>query len=446
MKENSHPHKIIEVIENDMCIACGACVEACDRNQIVPAYNKERACNEVKFIQSENCLNCQTQCVSVCPSVEVNFATLLPSGASTNRNENYVSIKTGYSHEHQFNGVSSSGGVLREIIQNYIEKGIPVLCLAYEKEVNDGKYNARQIFTLKDMERIPGSIYHSISFTDAITQIKSVEECVVVAIPCHLEGLMKYIHEQEPALEEKIILKAGIICGWMYSDHSFLSFANYNNIERKIVDVGYRGEDRIGNLKLYAKEKLFNFSRNQFNTFNDLLSYRASYSTDVNRLRCRTCQNHLNFLADVVVGDAWLKRKKNKKLSIIISRNEKGEKLLNQLSYENKITTEIGTFDDVIESQSHNLVYGVVARKLNKFLKDRGKIYPRFIFSDNIHESNNTVLDYLMFKLEFLKRNLIRARRYKSYRLVYLISKFRRLIDTYLRLKVKYFIRKIKGY
>lgn len=444
MDQFNQSNKLIEVIENDMCIACGVCVEACDRNQIVPAYNEVRACNEVRITDVNNCLNCPSQCISVCPSVEVDFAKLLPEQKTVARDGNYLSIKTGFSHEHQFNGVSSSGGILRSIIQHFIKSNVPVVCLAYETEVNDGKYNARLIRTLEDMKRIPGSIYHSISFTDAINQIRNVEKCAVVAISCHLEGLMKFVQTQEPELGKKIIFKAGIICGWMYSDHSFLSFAKYKGIDEKITDIGYRGEDRIGKLKLYVKDQLHSFSRNQFDSFNDLVSYRASYSTDVNRLRCRTCQNHTNYLADVAVGDAWLKRKRGKKLSVIISRTEVGEKLINQLSEQQKIVTEDGNFDDIVESQGHNLVFGTVARKLNRFLSVRGLIYPRYIYEDNIHEGDNSLADKVIFRLEFLKRSLIRSEKYRTYKIVYMFSKLWRLLDTILRMKVKKIIRRSK--
>src|SRR5690606_37960767 len=110
-------------------------------------------------------------------------------------------------------------------------------------------------------------------------------------------------------LSEKIALIAGIICGWMYSHHGIRAFSSYKNINQEIKDVRYRGEDKVGKLKIFTNDEVHTFDRRKFHSFKEILDYRASFSTDVNRLRCRLCQNHLNVTADIAVGDAWLARK-----------------------------------------------------------------------------------------------------------------------------------------
>ena len=445
MTSTLNHNKIQQVVDNDMCIACGACIEACDKNKIIPAYNEYRGCNEVQILDTTACLNCDTGCESVCPSIEVDFQKLIPEHSNLSRDGNYISVHIGYSPKNQFNGVSSSGGTLREITHFFLDKGIPVLCLSAESELADGKYNARMIYTMDEMERIPGSIYHSISFSDAIVQIRKVEKCALVAIPCHLEGILNYIHLKEPSLLKKIVFKAGIICGWMYSDHSYLAFSKFHGIDEKITSIGYRGEDRIGKLKFYTNRNLLYFSRSVFNTLHELISYKASYSTDVNRLRCRSCQDHLNFLSDVSVGDAWLKRKRGEKLSIIIARNAVGVELLENLAKKNRLVIEDGTFEDVIESQSSNLVFGTIARKLNTYLSKNRKIYPKFIFEDKVLQDEITVLDHLKFKIEFIKRDLVRAQKYRKYKFIYALTKLKQLSIIYLKIKIKKVINIMKG-
>jgi ferredoxin len=68
--------EIRAVVDNDLCIACGACVSACPRSNLVPAFNDYRGANEVGFVAGADCTGCDAPCVPVCPSVAIDFATI----------------------------------------------------------------------------------------------------------------------------------------------------------------------------------------------------------------------------------------------------------------------------------------------------------------------------------------------------------------------------------
>jgi len=248
------------------------------------------------------------------------------------------------------------------------------------------------------------------------------EACVLITTPCQLEGILKYIRLCDPPLEEKIDLKVGLICGWMYSDHAVAAFTEYKGIKDKVGEITYRGEDHVGSIKIKTPSATHKFHRERFGTLKERIDYRTAFSTASNRLRCRVCQDHMNLLSDVVVGDAWLERKKDQKLSIIIIRNSKGSKLIRDMTAQGDLVIEKSTFADLVKSQSRNLVYGDEAKQLGVYLREKSKITPDFVF-DSMPIKDKVALSLIrrfQFGLEFGLRNVLRKGDYKKFKLLYI--------------------------
>lgn len=434
-QDNFKP-KIIRVVEEDMCIACGACVAACPDNVIEPTYNQEREVFEVKVNDYKKCMECR-KCDPLCPSIEVNFPEIINKESSEQKEISnlgpMLSIHTGYSSEHQHNNISSSGGIIRAFITEAIEHNKPVICLG---KTEDG-YNAILAESIQDLSRIPGSIYHSTSFSNCIHLLKTLDRpCLLVAIPCQLEGISNYIHKIEPHLKDNIDLVVGLICGWMYSKHAIQAFTQYKNIDYKDVsDVNYRGDDRVGFLKLFTKKETLKFSRRKFDTINDFIDYAASFSRSLNRLRCRVCENHINIFSDLSVGDAWLKKYRTEKKSIIVCRTKKGESALQHLAHINKVALEKSDLNELTESQSKDFVYGDSARQINSFLLKKKYQTPKFIFSIKIVGTKlNKLATHANMFLELMFRSLIKKRRYRVYRFLYIFSNIGKIIKYFIRI------------
>ncbi len=401
------------VIETDTCIACGACIEACPKKIIEPAYNDFRGAHEITVNARHECIGCDGVCEKVCPSISFDYVPF-EGTHELERLGRLEAVYVGHSNKFQFNGNSSSGGVVRELIHHYVNHNVPVICLAGV----DGSYKAQRIVTHEDLETVPSSIYHGVSFVDAIKLLQAAEEkCVLVAIPCVLEGIQKYISTVEPHLSKKIEITVGIICGWMYSDHSWQSFSRFKSIQENVVDVAYRGEEKVGLLKLKTPNKVYKYPRRGFASFRDEIDFRTSYSGVFNRFRCRMCQNHTNITADIAVGDAWLQRfsAAHEKLSILITRTGLGENLIETLAKSGGLILDRSTPEDIVESQSLNLVNGITAQTVAIFQQGRNQPVPNFHFS-NSRSHSLSFREALKCREELFWRAVVRLRYYSVYR------------------------------
>ena len=345
---NASP-SIQEVVRNDLCIACGACIPACPYSNISPAFSMKRGAHEVAISDPTRCSDCAQPCDAVCPSIRVDFVRQLHARDGSHDADNEDSLPTrdgwmqaihlAWSPKFQADGVSSSGGVTRAILANSLKNGTPVVCLAWDADRSD--YSPRRLESLRDIDLVPGSIYHSTTFVGALDLIRSAEDPVVlIAIPCQLSGLLQYIANHEHSLAKKIGLVVGIVCGWMYSHHAVKAFAQFIGSEQPdVTKTTYRGGDRVGKLVVRSRGKDQSFDRRKFQSQREAINYQSSFSRDMNRLRCRMCQDHLNLAADIVVGDAWLSRNSDKK-SIVACRTSRGEAALSALVRANALKLE----------------------------------------------------------------------------------------------------------
>ena len=414
------------VVEQDLCIACGACVAACPRANIRPIFQRGRGAEEIEVIAEATCTGCPQPCDAVCPSLTVDFAR--QRAARTGETERVPppardgwmeSVHLGWSPVFQDDAAASSGGILRALVAHALTTGTPVVCLA--RDPAGGAFRPRLLTTPGQLPDVPGSIYHSTSFAEAIAEIRQAPAPVLlVAIPCQLAGILNFVAHQEPALGRKIGLVCGLVCGWMYSFHALWAFAGHKGIARPdFAATTYRGGDRVGPLRLVQDGVVHAFPRREFATRREALDYRSSFSTDFNRQRCRVCEDHLNMGADLVTGDAWLARCAPRKLSIIGCRTARGRAALAVLEKLGHVRLEPATFADFTESQSPDLVHGTRARRTARLLREQGTPTPRFAFADAEAPVAAGLGDRIALSAEHRRRALLHAGHYRLYRWYY---------------------------
>lgn len=421
--------QIISVLLNDLCIACGACINICNNSNIEEYFCKFQNAFQVKVNNLELCLDCLKPCDIVCPSIELNFCYLLKKESVKDYGD-IIDIKLAKSYKFSNKENTSSGGIASKIIEIALSNNTPVISLT---EKNNQFYFS-VLNNLNDLDCLSSSIYHSISFNNCIELISSIEKpCILVALPCQLEGLYKYAKYCNIEIEKKILLTVGIICGWSYSHHSYKSFCKFNKINN-IINVKYRGEDQKGFLKLITQNSIYKFKRWNFESLSDLINYRASFSRYSNRFRCRVCHNHLNILSDISIGDAWVKRN-NEKKSIVIIRTLRGEKYFDKIAADEDIVIEVAFFEDIINSQSKSITYNIEASALLQKLNSYNLVHFNYNFG---HEKTNyQKVSTLRFFLEKYMRRIIRENKYAKYKYLYIILNIKAIIFNFLKMKIR---------
>jgi coenzyme F420 hydrogenase subunit beta len=329
---------------------------------------------------ADQCLKCPDKpCLKVCPSYEEDFIELANWTEAAQEIGPYHSIYTSFSYDRANRLKSSSGGFIREILGKLIRMGVAdsVITLKHSEglEYEPSLYEKDDSF-----DAMPGSIYHNINFEKAIEILKTRSDRVIlVATPCQLTSIKKWERLFSSEMKASIACTIGLICGWMFSRRSLEHFTKAEGIDfQSVSNVTYRGGDKIGNLVIGTPSGPRSFSRRPRLRDSHFSSFRIAFSRSYNSRRCLLCAEHLNYLADISVGDAWLSAfdKERDGISLVIVRNRSFDPAIQELKTEGRIQLSPATVADVIESQSRDIAKGIGARKLMAHLKTSGQFSP----------------------------------------------------------------------
>lgn len=357
-----------EVIDNDLCIGCGACVAAdptlsLELDPVKQIYEPTHAGNALA--------------ASVCPAIRVDYAHLQSMrfpGVEPGPFGVVESVTLAQSVDHDRNIKASSGGLIKELLISYLDRDDVdgVIALGH---VAGLEFEPRVISAASEVDTLPGSIYHNLPKDRVLQLLRELEgSYVLVAIPCELEGIFTYIYELEPQLAEKIHATVGLLCGWQYSHHALRAICEFKGVDfDSITDVSYRGGGPVGKLRIVTSDGGVTTVNRRVD-----LSYQTAFDRHFNTPRCHLCINHANFLADIVVGDAWLPSTVTTKsgVSLIISRTPATDALIRELAESGRIVLSEVTTAEIEESQTHRIAFGDFAYAYADYLKTNGRFAP----------------------------------------------------------------------
>jgi coenzyme F420-reducing hydrogenase beta subunit len=372
--------KYLNVIKEDLCIACGACSMV--ENDININLNKTTGLFEP---QTDN----EISDFNYCPSVKVDYVELQNKifGLKPDSIFGVVdSVFLAQSMDFKRNNKASSGGLIKEIGSYYYENNPESDGIIALGENEGLDYSAKLIKSFNEFDKLPGSIYHQINFQDGLKILKNVKNNAgLVAIPCVLEGIYNYIFSKEPELINKINLTIGLLCGWTYSHKSVDAMKQYHKIEEKVENISYRGNGPIGKLKIKTKNDSKEFSR-RVN-----FSYQVAFDRSFNSPRCLVCVNHSNYLAEIVIGDAWLPSTVFTKtgISLVITRTKKATEMIKQMKKNNRIECLEVSSEEILASQSADIVSNSKALERIEYLKSNNFFVPEFTLDDKIFKKNS---------------------------------------------------------
>ena len=358
------------VIDASMCIGCGACVF------VDPTLKLEM--NPTKLIYEPSHAS-NAEAAAVCPAVQVDFAKLQSEifpGAEQTPYGVVHSVMLAQSTNYERNLKASSGGLVKELLLHYLERDDVDGALALG-HVGGLDFQTRLVTRAEEVDQLPGSIYHNLEHSRALRLLHELDgRFVLVAIPCQLEGIYNYIFQRAPELKAKIHTTIGLLCGWQYSHHALRAIAQFKGIDfEQITGISFRGGGPVGRLRIWTGDKVHAVGRRVD------FDYQVAFDRSFNTPRCHTCINHSNYLADIVVGDAWLPSTVATRtgISLLICRTQATDEAVRSLADKGAIRIADVTTAEIMESQKRRVVFGDFAYAYAAYLDEIGVHHPDMV-------------------------------------------------------------------
>lgn len=296
------------VCKVDYCTGCRACVQKCVKHAIL-INDSTNALNAV--INEDLCINCGA-CTNVCP-VNNNVVNFIKS----------YEWYQGWSIDESIRSNSASGGFATSIATHFIEKGGLVCSCIFD----DGNFIYKVIDNKNDLSRIAGSKYVKSNTLNTYIEIhkllKNDKKVLFIGLPCHVAGLLNYLNNQY----SKNLYTIDLICHGTPSKNLLIKYLNDNNVDLKSsVNLKFRNKNKY---KIYINNKsvlndrlldpyIFTFLRGMNYTYN---CYMCPYAGE-------------DRISDITLGDSWGseldENQKKLGISLALCQTKKGKQLLKE--------------------------------------------------------------------------------------------------------------------
>jgi coenzyme F420-reducing hydrogenase beta subunit len=356
-------HDLSGVLDQDLCIACGACVHA-DPSLELRIHPEKQIWEPIHASNAD--------AAAVCPAVQVDFPGLhdeLFPGREVGPFGVIDEVLLAQSTDLDRNMKASSGGLIKELLIAQLDRpdvdGAIVL-----GHVDGLEFEPRVITASSQVDELPGSIYHNLPKHRVLDLLKEREgRFVLVGIPCEFEGIFQYIRVHAPHLRDRVHSTIGLLCGWQYNYHALRAICEFKGVDyESLRSISYRGGGPVGKLRLDTGDEITESSRRID------FGYQVAFDRTFNTPRCHLCINHSNFLADVVVGDAWLPSTVGTRsgVSLVICRRPEMTALVHDLVESGRLVATEVTTAEIEESQTHRVAMGDFAYAYAEYLDELG--------------------------------------------------------------------------
>ena len=343
---------IDSIVKNNLCTGCGACISEDQSHQAKMIWNSEGF-----LIPSLGESSTQDKMIKVCPFAiqqknEDELGELFLKQPETQYHDKigyYYGLYAGYSK--QFRETSSSGGIATYIFKILLEQKI-VDNLFIVKEV-DGQYAYQFFSNIEKITQISKTRYTPVTLEMLFQEILEIDGTVAVSgVACFVKAIrLKQMYN--PELKEKIKFVVGIICGGLKSRY----YTDYLAQEAGCKSEYSHAQYRVKNKQSYALDYKFSCEEKLNNKIHmvEMRSLGDMWGTGLFKSNaCDFCDDVLTELADISLGDAWIDPYDKNGLgnSIIITRTEIAEDLIQNGLYKNQLTLDMINQEKIILSQS----------------------------------------------------------------------------------------------
>lgn len=331
------PLVISQVVENDLCIGCGACTYACDSNALSMHWN------DYGFLVPKltDACDCKRSCINVCPfnpspKTEVKDESkiadifLAESSVEYDKLGRLINIYAGYSHE--FRITSSSGGMATYILNELLSRGVVDHVFSVTSaEESDSYYQYSIISNANELKKSSKTKYYPVTLESVLTKLDELDgKVAVVGVACFVKAV-RLAQYENPALKQKIPFVVGIICGGVKSRYFTEYLASKAGIKNSssIQSPEYRIKDEKSTAHDYSFGALDtnsnNYKKIKMREVGDMWGTGLFKSN-----ACDFCDDVVTELADISLGDAWLEpyNLDGKGTSLIITRSPLAETII----------------------------------------------------------------------------------------------------------------------
>ncbi|MDR0215261.1 MAG: Coenzyme F420 hydrogenase/dehydrogenase, beta subunit C-terminal domain [Comamonas sp.] len=388
-KENSKKYSfnIIDVVERDVCIGCGACNVATDgkirifRNEI-GIYQADK--NDIENISSKDFQLANEVCPFTSISLNENELDVpnpiyrdLPYNEKLGR---YSAVFAARKVNENELLQSSSGGMTSWLVNALFSSNKIDAVLHVGKSLSGELFEYKISYSIEEAEQNKKSAYYSITLAEVIDGLKKNSHLryAIVGLPCFIKSV-RLLAETDDFIKKSILYYLGLVCGHLKS--SFFAEANAWQLgvpPEDIEQVDFRVKNESN---LASKYDFLAKSKSDSKSFAKRSSSLVGGSWGYGFFQpnaCNYCDDIFAETADVVFADAWLPEftKDWSGTNVVISRNKELNQIFqNGLDHKEIKLSNIGV-DEAIKSQAGGFRHrrdGLKVRLFND-LKDGQKI------------------------------------------------------------------------
>jgi coenzyme F420 hydrogenase subunit beta len=334
----------------DLCICCEICSVVCPADAIHMEYQKGLFLPRINHTQCTKC----GLCLKSCPGIDVDPYHLRKQPHTNNMFDGpALDSFVAYSHDHRILRNSTSGGLITHLIVELIKNKEFDCAFVLDFDKFDGTAarlkgtgNIHEILKAAKSKYVPVSLCNVIK-----TIVNNNGKYIIVGTACQFQGIKKTL--QDNGISEEKLLFLGLFCDGTLN-YNFIHF--FENIYKKkteeLIKFDFRNKEKRG----WPGDVKLSFSSGREIILNRKKRVRLKSFFRLNR--CLFCLDKLNTLADIAVGDCYIKDKTNVDgRSNIIIRTNKGQAVFER--YRRIFSLERTNVGEVRDSQ------GMAKKKAN---------------------------------------------------------------------------------
>ena len=279
-----------EVCESNMCTACGACENICNKEAIIRIKRWDGSW--YMSIDENRCVNCNL-CRKVCPSINESLL-----------NEPMAAF-AGWSTDSNRHRNSASGGIASELYMYAIRKGWYFVGVQLDRNF-EAHY---QIGNAKcDIEKFRNSKYTFSYMDDIFKKIEAIIrdniKVIFVGLPCQVAAIKKYCALKKLNIEN--LVTVDIVCHGTPSRRLWNDYKEWLEKKNKSKPIEFSFRYKDARWRLYPCMAKFTDGRVRVNT-QDVRLFTTLFFTN---LTYRECCYHCQYASlkregDITLGDFW---------------------------------------------------------------------------------------------------------------------------------------------